>query len=158
METLTKKEENMITLPLDKFPYLKIQRDSVATTKSLIELLNKRLKLLKNESDCSDYQANENKIVEIKTGIELAKLHTQVIQKENTIKEYSDNITFYLKEIEENWDSVIAKANDKAKNNKLIAELIEKGGKQDFTKNFEYKIAHYIQLKNALSPKPKKSK
>lgn len=152
MENIEKLENSMLTIPMDKFPYLQIQKDSVATLKSLIDLLNKRIKLLQEKSIVSDYESNENKITKIKTEIELAKLHTQVIQKEKTIKEYVDSITEYLKEIETNWDDVIAKANDKVKTNKLIAEIIEQGSKQDFTKNYEYKIAHYIQLKNALNP------
>lgn len=152
MEAVINKEESMLTLPIEKFPYLQIQKESVATLKSLIDLLNKRIKLLQGKDNVSDYESNEDKITKIKTEIELAKLHTQVIQKEKTIKEYVDNITDYLKEIETNWDIVIAKANEKVKTNKLIAEIIEEGGKQDFTKNYEYKIAHYIQLKNALNP------
>jgi hypothetical protein len=159
MEELINKVESMLTLPIDKFPYLQIQKDSVETLKNLIELLNKRNKFLKSHTeDITDYQANENKISIIKTEIELAKLHTQVIQKEKTIKEYVESITEYLKEIEKEWDSVIAKANIKSKNDKVVAEIIEQGSKQDFTKNYEYKIAHYIQLKNAINPKLKKVK
>ncbi len=158
MEAVINNEKSMLTLPLDKFPYLQIQKDSVATLKSLIDLLNKRIKLLHSKENVSDYEGNEDKITKIKTEIELAKLHTQVVQKENTIKEYVDNITQYLKEIETEWDNVIAKANQKIKTNKLVAQLIEQGSKQDFTKNYEYKIAHYIHLKNALNPKLKKVK
>lgn len=153
MTETTNQTEAMLTLPLEKFPYLEVQKKSVKTLKELIELLNKRIKLInKKTGEASDYEVNEDKINVIKTEIELAKLHAQVIQKENSIKEYTKNITEYIAEMETKWQEVMQRAEKKAKNDKTLADMLEKSKGTDYDKNYEHKIGHYIQVKSYLYP------
>jgi hypothetical protein len=152
MKVINMVEENP-TLDVAKFPFLGVQKKSMETLKNLIELLNNRVKLINNKTKVTDeFEINENKINLIKTDIELAKLHTQVIQKEKDIKEYTKNVFAYLKEIEEKWQMLMEKAEKKAKNDKVLAELLEKHKGKDYESNLEHKIGYYIEVKSYIYP------
>lgn len=154
MQTEEKTAE-MLTLPLDKFPHLQHTKNSIDTLKNLVELLNKRKRIIENSTEeLKPYEQNERQIALIKTDIELAKVHTGIKQKEIYFKDFSNNVTTYLKEIEEKWDTLMEKARKTANNNNPdLKKLLDEADHTEFEKNWELKINHYIRVKVLVYPK-----
>jgi hypothetical protein len=153
MENQTK-QESMITLPMEKFKHLQITKDSIEQLKGLVELLNKRKKLiLADEENLTPYEFNERKISLVKTDIELAKVHSTIIQKEMYFKDFVDKATSVLKEIDKRWVEIMEKAEKKSAKDEPLSKLLQEGKGKDFESNLEEKIAFYINVKNAVYPK-----
>ena len=153
MENQTK-QESMITLPMEKFKHLQITNDSIAQLKGLVELLNKRKKLiLADEENLTPYEQNERKIILVKTDVELAKIHSTIIQKEMYFKDFVDKATSVLKEMDKRWVEIMEKAEKKSAKDEALSKLLQEGKSKDFESNLEEKIAFYINVKNAVYPK-----
>lgn len=153
MENLTK-EKSMITLPMEKFKHLQITKDAIEQLKGLVELLNKRKKLiLAEEENLTPYEQNERKISMVKTDIELAKLHSTIIQKEMYFKDFVTNATNVLQEMDKRWAEIMDKADKKSAKDEVLLKLLEEGKTKDFDNNLEEKIAFYIKVKNIVYPK-----
>lgn len=153
MENLTK-EKSMITLPMEKFKHLQITKDAIEQLKGLVELLNKRKKLiLADEENLTPYEQNERKISMVKTDIELAKLHSTIIQKEMYFKDFVTNATNVLQEMDKRWAEIMDKADKKSAKDEVLLKLLEEGKTKDFDNNLEEKIAFYIKVKNIVYPK-----
>ena len=82
-------------LPIDKLPHLRFQVESTERSQKIIDALNKRKSLLERmlEMDVDAnhlnalYEHNEKALLLIKTDIELAKTHTELIKKKDYIKD-----------------------------------------------------------------------
>jgi hypothetical protein len=153
---VVKDEEMAITIPMDKFPRLQSLQKIVADLKNLVEYLNKRKSLIKNNIDeVTPYQNNENKILVIQTDIELARLHTTIYEKEKQIKDYMDNELKSLNECDEEFENLMNKAREVAKSDALLDGVIKETNFDFFKENYEHKLNHYLAIKKYLTPKEK---
>lgn len=155
MKNNKKTDESMITLPIEKFKHLGITKDSIDKLRELVEHLNKRKKLFAelNKEEVGAYEYNEKRIDNIRTDIELAKIHASIIQKEQYIKDYVNNVNKMLDEMGKRWSEIMEKGNKKAIQDSTIKEYMESAKDMDFENNYEQKIAFYIQLKKLIYPK-----
>jgi hypothetical protein len=133
---------------------MQIQRVEIEQRKRLVELLNKRKKIITiNDDGLSIYEKNERDILVVKTDFELAKIHSSIQQKELTYKDYLDNSLRWLKEIETDWDKLIEKATKLARNNNdTIKQLLALRDDKKFEENWEHKIWFYVELKKLVYP------
>lgn len=145
-------------LPLDKFPHLQFQEGQIEVFKTLIEKLNKRKELIKNDTEPkSDYIANEKDIEVIKTDMELARIHTNLIKKQMYVRDFRESCLRTLVEMETKWNEVMAKGRLMQDKNEQLREAMSKSDNELFEKNTEAKISHYITIKNIINP-PKEEK
>ncbi len=145
-------------LPLEQFPHLQFQEGQVEVYKSLIEKMNKRKELIKADSEPkNDYVANENEILIIKTDMELARIHTNLIKKQMYIKDFRSSCLKTLVEMETKWNEVMAKGRLMQDKDDQLKEAMGKADAELFDKNLEAKISHYLTIKNILNP-PKEEK
>jgi hypothetical protein len=149
-------EEMAITIPMDKFPRLQSLQKIVADLHNLVEYFNKRKSLIKNNIDeVTPYQNNENKILVIQTDIELARLHTTIYEKEKQIKDYMENEMKSLNECDEEFETLMNKAREVAKNDTLLDGVLKETNFDFFKENYEHKLNHYLAIKKYLTPKDK---
>ena len=107
---MTTNEFTADTLPLEKFPHLTYQTKSVATYEKLVGCLLKRKEYLEMESEEDEYDMNERDIALLQTELELEKLQTTLYQKKVRVGDFRKSCYEVLKEIEEKWNEVLAKA------------------------------------------------
>jgi hypothetical protein len=97
----------MSKLDINKFPGLKFQLDQVENVKALIDLLNQRKELIKeNTNDLSNYEKNERLITLNKTDRELAKLHKFVIEEKQKIDKNIDYLSQLSKDCDTDYKEV----------------------------------------------------
>jgi hypothetical protein len=152
-------------LPIDKLPHLRFQVESAERSGKIISHLNIRKKLLQDIIDSKSnsldtleqLEMNEKELLLIKTDIELAKTHTDIIKKNEYIKDLRNNLVAVLKEMDENWADVIEKAEDLKETNNEIATWLGKLDMAFFDTNWEYAIDFYLNLKHIIYP-PKEEK
>lgn len=150
-----------------KFPHLLSIKQRIIEITSFIEKLNKR-KVLIGKSDVlkSEFQQNEDEILLIQTDWDLAKSHKSLAEKNQYVQEYIERLEKYIPEINDKYESIVAKAksyfenNKNSKNNEIVQALeheFKQVEKIDLNEDWETRIKHYIVLKNLLESK-KKSK
>jgi len=174
----TKKFENL-TFNLDKFPHLTFLQERATEISELIVKLDKRKFYLVNEtsaviltknkvelSEKSKYEVNEQEILLTKTNWELQKLHKNLAEKNAYIKDFIQSLKSYIPEVNENFESILFKAesylknNEKSKNNEKVIALkqeFDEVKNVDLNDNWENRIKHYISLKNIFAKKPIKN-
>ena len=92
---------------ISKFPPLKFQIDQIESVKALIDLLNQRKELIKeNINELSPYEKNERLITLNKTDSELSKLHKFVIDKRQEIDKNIEFLSQLSKDCESDYDKV----------------------------------------------------
>lgn len=147
-------------LPIDKLPHLRFQIESVERADKIIAKLNARKQLLKKLLDVevdpthlhSLYEQNERELLLIKTDTELAKTHTDKIQKNNYIKDLRNDFVAILKEMDSNWADLIDEANNLKESNEKIKNHLDKLDMVLFNENWEYAIDFYVNLKYMIHP------
>jgi len=152
-------------LPIDKLPHLRFQVESAERSQKIIDALNKRKSLLERmlELDVDNthlnalYEHNEKALLLIKTDIELAKTHTDIIKKNEYIKDLRNNLVAVLKEMDENWADIIEKAEDLKESNTEIQSWLSKLDMTFFDTNWEYAIDFYLNLKHIIYPSKEES-
>jgi deoxyribodipyrimidine photolyase len=148
------KNDAEVTLPVEKLPHLRITLESIETLKELIKLLNKRKQIIQsNEEKVTEYEHNERAIQLIKTEIELAKAHTSIIQKEIHLKDFSGGMQNILNEMNEKWDSLMQKAESKAKNSPELQKVLALNDATKFDENWEFKVNFYVNVRTLVYPK-----
>lgn len=148
-----------VNLPIEKLPHLKFTKDSIDTANRLIDLLKNRKEIILSNKDLlTDYEKNERAIQLIKTDLELSKLHTSIIQKEMHIKDYTGGMLNILKEIDEKWDSLMEKAEKKAKHDEDIAKVLKLSDAKKFDEDWEFKVNFYVNVRTLIYPKIDPSK
>jgi hypothetical protein len=140
----------IMKMQMDKFPYLSNLKESIGNLKTVIELYQKRKKLIgENKDSLSEYEKNEIEIKIWLTNKDLASAFKDLNDRETKFKElykfYSDN----LNEVSISFDDVLTQAK-KLKDEK-IKEEIEKYKGFDFKENYEAKIHLYSTLKKFIS-------
>ncbi len=140
----------IMKMQMDKFPYLSNLKESISNLKIVIELYQKRKKLIgENKDSLSEYEKNEIEIKIFLTNKDLANAFKDLNDRETKFKElykfYSDN----LNEVSISFEDVLSQAK-KSKDEKIIEE-ISKYKSFDFKENYEAKIHLYSTLKKLLS-------
>jgi len=143
--------------PVEKFPRIQSVSESVVQLKELVDCLNVRKKLVAKQikdakvDNLTDYDVNEKKIILIKTDIELAKVHTSIINKEKDIKDYIEKvITPTLNVIDKDYDRLYNNAKILAKKDKVMAQAIADTKFELFEDNWEHKFNFFIAIKNYM--------
>ena len=153
-------------LPIDKLPHLRFQVESTERSQKIIDALNKRKSLLERmlEMDVDAnhlnalYEHNEKALLLIKTDIELAKTHTELIKKKDYIKDLRNNLVTVLKEMYDEWSNLIEKAEELKDTNKDIPQWLNKIDMPFFDTNWEYAIDFYLNLKHIIYPPKEEAK
>jgi hypothetical protein len=150
-------------LPTDKLPHLKFNLKSIDTLQNLIELLNARKEIITKElsdtnTDKSEYDLNERKIMLIKTDMELSTNHANIYKKQTYIDDLKNNYINVLKEMAEKWNEIYELAVSKKDGNKNLEEELAKYNLEFFNENWEYAVNFYLNLKSILFPPPEETK
>jgi len=142
------------TLPLDKFPHIKFNEERLAEMEMLVACFNVRRDFLKESLDLKiGYEHNEDKILLIKTDMELARLHTSIIKKKTYLKDFRASCFEILKEMESKLNEVMAKGRLMSDKNPQLKEAMDNADKKLFEENWEAHISHYLTIKQILNPK-----
>jgi hypothetical protein len=147
-------------LPIDQLPHLRFQEESLERSQKIIDILNKRKSLLKEMLEAtidplhtvSVYEQNEKELLLIKTDIELAKTHTDIIKKKEYVKDLRNNLVAVLKEMDEKWADLIEVAESLKEANENIDKLLNTINMVFFNENWEYAIDFYLNLKHLVYP------
>jgi hypothetical protein len=153
------KNDAEVTLPVEKLPHLRITLESIENLKKLIELLKKRKEIItSSEEKLTEYEHNERAIQLIKTEVELSKVHTSIIQKEMHLKDFTGGMQNILKEMDDKWDGLMQKAENKAKHNPDLAKVLALTDATKFDENWEFKVNFYVNVRTLVYPKVDPSK
>jgi hypothetical protein len=147
-------------LPIDQLPHLRFQEESIERNQKIIDILNKRKSLLKEMLEAtidplhtvSLYEQNEKELLLIKTDIELAKTHTEIIKKKEYVKDLRNNLVTVLKEMNEQWSDLIEFAESLKETKEDVAKLLNTIDMVFFNENWEYAIDFYLNLKHLVYP------
>lgn len=147
--------EPKVTIPMEKFPRLCAISKEVTQRQELVDCLNARkLIIIEGEEGLSNFEANERKILLLKTDIELAKVHTSIINKKREIKDYFDKVVYpYIDVIDNEIEKLFIKAKERAKKDGVLAGVLREINTELFADNWEHKFNYYIAVKNYLDPK-----
>lgn len=142
-----------VEIPLEKFPSIIARSKEITKGQDLIDCLNARkLIIIEGEEGLSNFEKNERKILLLKTDFDLAKTHTLIIQKKNSVKEYLDKIVYpYFNEIDSELEKVIKKIKERANRDVNVATFLNDTRFNLFEDNWEHKFNFYITAKNYLS-------
>lgn len=141
------------TIKLENFPYLGRVKNSIDQLKKLVDLLNVRKELAKSDWETlSPYMQNEREITVLKTELELARVHKNIIEKENYLDQYINHVNKNMAEMEKNWDWIMEQSKKIEAKDPVWAGEVEAVDKSDFDTNFEYKLAHYLSVKAKVNP------
>jgi len=137
-------------MQMDKFPYLSNLKESISNLKTIIELYQKRKKLIgENKDSLSEYEKNEIEIKIWLTNKDLSSAYKDLSDRELKFKElykfYNDN----LNEVSINFETIYSQAKKSKEEN--IKEELEKYKGFDFAENYEAKIHLYSTLKKLLT-------
>lgn len=147
-------------LPIDKLPHLRFQEEGVERYRKTIEHLNIRKKMLIDLIDMNKdslniqirYDNNERELLLIKTDVELAKTHTDLIKRNDYIKDLRANLVNVLKEMDEKWSDLIEEAENIKEEKKEVGDMLKKIDMTFFDSNWEYAIDFYLNLKHLIYP------
>lgn len=150
-------------LPTDKLPHLKFNLKSIDTLENLIVLLNARKEIITKElsdtnTDKSEFDLNERKIMLIKTDVELSTTHANIYKKQIYIVDLKNNYINVLKEMAEKWNEIYELAVSKKDGNKNLEEELAKYNLEFFNENWEYAVNFYLNLKSILFPSREETK
>lgn len=147
--------EPKVTIPMEKFPRLCAISKEIGQRQELVDCLNARkLIIIEGEEGLSNFEANERKILLLKTDIELAKVHTSIINKKREIKDYFDKVVYpYIDVIDNEIEKLFIKAKDRAKKDGVLAGVLREINTDLFADNWEHKFNYYIAVKNYLDPR-----
>lgn len=147
--------EQKVSIPMEKFPRLCAISKEITQRQELVDALNARkLIIIEGEEGISNFERNERKILLLKTDIELAKVHTSIINKKREIKEYFDKVVYpYIDVIDNEIEKLFIKAKKRAKKDGVLAGVLREINTDLFSENWEHKFNYYIAVKNYLDPK-----
>lgn len=147
--------EPKVTIPMEKFPRLCAISKEIGQRQELVDCLNARkLIIIEGEEGLSNFERNERKILLLKTDIELAKVHTSIINKKREIKDYFDKVVYpYIDVIDNEIEKLFIKAKDRAKKDGVLAGVLREINTDLFADNWEHKFNYYIAVKNYLDPR-----
>ncbi len=143
------------SIDLSKLPATNSRIEAVENLENLIIKLNTRKELSKKKIELTldIYDKNELEISYINTDIELAKIHTSVIQSKKSIEEYIEKTYLvYKSECDDNWESLMKKALKESKSlkHKVLKDVLKDIKIDGNYDSLEIKIGHYVSIKKYL--------
>ena len=156
------KNKQQIEKNMKRYPHLCNIKAGLSTLKTLKERLESRKKLIKaNFTEKPPHEQNEIEITLIKTDIEIAKLNKNILERTEYFNTYFEQLANYFTILDKEFSNVrleaIKLSMDKEfpKQKELKAELDPSKCLADqFNKNEEYRIRHYLELKKIMSKEP----
>lgn len=139
------------TTPVNPIPHLKFNIETRDTLQKLVTLLNEQKELAPKHSDFlkDQFGQNQMKILLLRTDIELAQLHTQIIKKNLYINDFFRDFKAALVEAKEKFDEVcneLSLVNSEQSNVhlKTYNEIV-------FEENWEHFVNFYLIGKDIIS-------
>jgi hypothetical protein len=123
---------------------LNIQRD-------LLNRLENRVLMLENATVDSEYESNENQILIIKTNAEIGSLKHIIREKHEYFVKYAQSVGKEYSELDEKFDAVFKKAQQKAKTNEALKYIVEKVNIEKIKTNRESKLYMYNKLLSLIN-------
>ena len=149
---IVKEQTQTAELDLTKYPHLQIVRKGIESMQEHVALLNNRKEISDNDQTAlTPFEANERKILLLKTNLELSKIHAGIVQKEMYFKDFSQNVSSYLVEMDKDWDKVMEKAYKKSAYSKEVETELSNLDVAKFEENHEFKINFFIRIKSLVS-------
>lgn len=137
-------------------PYMKVLQDTLKTAETKKELLEKRLAMIDLEyQGRSPYQLNEAEIIKIETRSEISSISRVIREKKQYYVKFMQQYIEDIDEIESNFDTVINKAKEMAKNDEVLAERLKMVNWTGLDSNTEAKIYVYKQFKKYINQNTK---
>jgi len=132
--------------------YLDEMTKTLNDHKIMYQLLNKRIELSEKEIEgLSEYQKNEVRISVIRTKTELNVLGKVIKEKENYFKNYFEQYTKDLEDMNNNYDAIFKLANTKKSSNLALKNLLDNANWQLINSKDEFKVAMYNKIKKILN-------
>lgn len=147
-------------LPIDKLPLLKNNVDTIERNEKIVELLNKRKKIINSEIDSIDsaYEKNEREIILLKTDSELIKYHADLFKRKSYVEDLKGKIIDVLKEMDKEWSNIIERAELIKEKNEEVKKRLDSFDMNKMDANWELAIDFYLNLKGIIYPEKNKNK
>lgn len=131
--------------------YLEKTKQSILSTELMIELLEKRIKLAsENVLIETEYNANELRILILKTESEIITLKKVLNEKKKYFDRYSNQLKSDYEVVEEKYDSLIKKAELMKERNDAIKSFLLAIDKNAIEENPQAKVYAYKKLKELV--------
>lgn len=157
-----KNANKKMVFDLSKLPTLNFYKTEAENLKKYIDCLNKRKTLAKeNFESKSEYEKNEVEILLLKTDWDLGKAYKSLNDRETKFVEISKLTNDYIKEINEKFDSLLARAKAYKLYPQVVAQIeleFDRVKDIDFDKDYDAKISFYNNIKTHIDSKPNKKK
>lgn len=147
-------------LPIDKLPLLKNNVEIIERNEKIVELLNKRKRIINSEIDSieSAYEKNEREIILLKTDGELIKYHSDLFKRKSYVEDLKGKIIDVLKEMDKEWSNIIEKAELIKEKNEEVKKRLDSFDMNKMDDNWELAIDFYLNLKGIIYPEKNKDK
>ncbi len=157
-----KNANTKMVFDLAKLPTLNYYKTQIEGLKKMIDCLNKRTVLIKeNYDDKSEYEKNEIEITLLKTDKDLARAHKDLSEKEKLFVSNSKDIAKEIDDINGKFDMQMAKAlayKGKPEIEACLKQLFADVKDIDLSQNYDAKIMLYINVKATMEESNKKKK
>lgn len=131
--------------------YLEKTKQSIFSTELMIELLEKRIKLAsENVLIETEYNANELRILILKTESEIITLKKVLNEKKKYFDKYSNQLKSDYEVVEEKYDSLMKKAELMKERNDAIKSFLLAIDKNAIEENPQAKVYAYKKLKELV--------
>lgn len=131
--------------------YLEKTKQSIFSTELMIELLEKRIKLAsENVLIETEYNANELRILILKTESEIITLKKVLNEKKKYFDRYSNQLKSDYEVVEEKYDSLMKKAELMKERNDAIKSFLLAIDKNAIEENPQAKVYAYKKLKELV--------
>lgn len=133
-------------------PYAQKLQASLQNHYEYYECLVKRVSLIKNNfSTKTDYEKNEIEIKIKETNREITALKKVIEMREIYFKKFMEQFVVDVKDVEENYDSVIEKAHIKKLKNKELSDIMLAVRWEVLDDNIEAKIKLFQRIKKLVA-------
>jgi len=134
----------------NKSEYLTKLEENLSSTYEMLDLLNTRLQLLRNSDGKSPYEINEGKILAIKTKAEVETLQRIINEKRAYFEAYRKQFILDCKEMDNQFDFYLQKANKLAASNEAINNVLIKSKYDIIDRRIDVKLAFYKSIKRLV--------
>jgi hypothetical protein len=131
--------------------YLQQLESTLDLQRELLARLEKRVEMLSLNDEQSPYEENENQIIIIRTNAEIGSLKHIIQEKHDYFVKYSQSVGKEALELDDKFEGVWKKANNKAKSNDAIKKIIQNLDIEKTKQNKESKLYVYNKLVSLLN-------
>jgi len=129
-------------------PYLNMLLSSLDEQKRMVELLQKRIKLL--PTPANEYEANEQEITKILTKHEIGSRVENIKRKQDYYNQYFTEFKKDMVECNANFTMIIGKAEREKKHNAKLEKFLNSVNFAMIEDNIEMKVDFYKRVKGLL--------